>query len=546
MSGLGETLQENARLRETVAQLTAQRDAAQAQRDAAQAQRDAAAAMHEKLAAEHALTVAKLDAVTARTRDLEELLARLERKGKGPANERFVAGQVDLFDGLAVPLPPVLVPLVAEPTVESTANPEKRSKPKRGTPKRRNLAEDTSLPHRKVSVKMPVEATCVGCGGPLKVLGTSVTHRVEWVPGHFEILDIEREKCACPDCPSEGVLAADLPCALPGAMCGNALLARVLVDKFADNIALNRQSDRMAREGFRVDTTTLSSWVLRAAAFLEIVAKAVRAEVLASDVIQADDTGLPVQDGTDGALRKGRLWAVTDREQVFFVFTATKHGVHPREFLADFLGHTLLVDGGSEFNEVVEALGLDRAGCWSHLRRYFREARYDHPKEAAVALEVARRLFLLEREHAASSAADRLEARQRDAKPLVDGLFAWAASLSTVARPTSDLGRAFTYLRNQEAELRLFLEDGAVPLHNNLSELMLRGPVVGRKNWLFAGNEGGAQAAATLFTLIASCRLQDVDPEEWLTDVLGKLSAWPANRVAELTPKRWREARHTG
>ena len=153
----------------------------------------------------------------------------------------------------------------------------------------------------------------------------------------------------------------------------------------------------MKREGFEVGTNTLSGWTCGGAKVLEIVADAVRLELLAGDYLQGDDTGLPVQDGSDGMLRKGRLWAFTDQQQVFYAFTDTKEGEHPAHLLEGFAGELLLVDGGSEFNQVVREQELLRAGCWSHLRSYFFDARHHHPVEAALALGTIRDLFMIER-----------------------------------------------------------------------------------------------------------------------------------------------------
>jgi transposase len=135
------------------------------------------------------------------------------------------------------------------------------------------------------------------------------------------------------------------------------------------------------------------------------------------------------------------------------------------------------------------------------------------------------------------------EVRQRDARPLVDGLFTWVRAISTTVRPSSLLGEAVTYATNQEASLRVFLERPELPIHNNLSELQLRGPVVGRKTWLFAGSEGGARAAASFFTLVGSCMLQGIDPWAYLFDLLNRLPDHPASRIDELTPLGWRRAR---
>lgn len=299
----------------------------------------------------------------------------------------------------------------------------------------------------------------------------------------------------------------------------------------------------MDREGFEVGSHTLSAWICAAAGLLRIVADAIRADILSGEAIQGDDTGLPVQDGGDGQLRKGRLWAFTDQDQVFYAFTESKHGTFPRELLDGYAGRLLLVDGGSEFNEVVRERGLDRAGCWSHLRTYFFEALHHHPAEADLALGTLRDLFKVEREVWGQPAEAVLAERQARSRPLVDGFFDWVRALSQVSRPQSTLGDALGYALNQESRLRRFLDHGELPMHNNLSELMLRQAVVGRKNWLFARSEGGAQAAATLYTLIGSCSLQGIDPWVYLRDVLGRLLDHPANRVFELTPKYWRAAK---
>lgn len=312
--------------------------------------------------------------------------------------------------------------------------------------------------------------------------------------------------------------------------------------KFGDHLPLNRQVGRMKREGFEVATSTLSGWVAKGADLLDLLGKAIRRDVLSGDFIQGDDTGFPVQDGGNGRLRKGRLWVFTNQEHAWYGFSPTKHGIHPSNLLEGFGGHLLLLDGGSEFNRVVEELGVDRAGCWSHLRRYFYDALAHHPNEARLAVDTIRDLFMLDRVHQALSPDERHTARQVESKPLVDGFFAWVEAVSTFVRPKSTLGAAITYARNQEAFMRVFLDEPALPMHNNLSELMLRQPIVGRKNWLFAGSEGGAKAACTLFSVIASCLLQGIDPQAYLYDVFARIPDHPANRVSELTPRNWRIA----
>lgn len=534
MSGLAEILDENSRLRESLVTLEGQvRD--KDEELAAQAIEFAAQAI------ELAKRDAMLEAVKARAEELAQQLEFLKLQARGPASHRYVPDEQDMLPFPGDVTPP---PRAPKPEPEDEDEQETKKKKRKGkSPKRRNREAFGHMPSRPVICKATDDAICAGCGGLLGVIGQATSFRVDWVPGHFIIDDVVRDKCACADCPDQGVLTVSGPYALDRALCGNGLLARVLVDKFADHIPLNRQVRRMGREGFEVGSNTLAGWVKQSADLLGIVARVVRAELLDSDFLQGDDTGFPVQDGDNGALRMGRLWAFTNQEQVFYAFTPTKQGIYPAKLLKNFAGDLLLVDGGSEFNKVVADQNLERAGCWSHLRTYFFHARHHNPVEAALALATIRDLFLLERSLQGKSPDEVRAQRQVEALPLIDGFFEWVKALSTRVRPKSKLAEAVTYARNQETAMRLHLDHGELPMHNNLSELMLRQAVVGRKNWLFARSEGGAEAAATIYTLVGSCMLQGIDPHAYLVDVLGRLLDHPSNRVIELTPRGWRLAR---
>ncbi|MCB9758377.1 MAG: IS66 family transposase [Alphaproteobacteria bacterium] len=529
MTGLAQILDENRRLR---AQLDAQRAHFEAQ----------IAEKEQELSAQRAELARRdvmVDALKARADQLEQHLAWLKLKARRPASERFVPeGQGELPFPSDVEAPPRMpVPDSVEEGEPSTPARGRRAKRR---PKRRRREDFKHLPSRTVTCPADPGAACVRCGGALQVIGQAESFRIEWVPGHFIVEDVVRDKCACPKCPQEGVLTVPGPYLLDRALCGDALLARVIVDKFADHLPLHRQARRMQREGFEVHTNTLAGWIQQGADALRPLVRALRLGLLAGSFLLGDDTGLPVQDGSDGALRKGRMWAFTDQEHVFYAFTDSKAGVFPADLLAGFQGDLLLVDGGSEFNRVVRNLGLERAGCWSHLRRYFFEALAYHPAEAGLALGTVRDLFCLERELAGLTPEERRVQRQARAKPLVDGLFRWCREMSAFIRPASKLGNALTYALNQESAMRVYLDHGELPMHNNLTELMLRQPVVGRKNWLFAGSAGGAKAAADLYSLIGTCFLQGIDPHTYLVDVFKRLPTHPIRRIAELLPRAWR------
>jgi transposase len=514
MSGLAEILEANAALREereALMALLAEKDQALTKQSAV------------------------IDVVTRRVDELEQALALIHRKHTEPVSERYVPGQEALPFEPGDVAPP---PRRPEPEDHEAPPPAKR----RGKPKRRSRDSFEHLKKRTIRCKAADDA-CRNCGGALTVIGQAESFRVDWVPGHFVLDEVVRDKCACPSCPSEGILTVPAPYALDRALCANGLLARILVDKFADHLPLNRQAKRMGREGFVVGSNTLASWVKAGGSLLGRIAMQVRTELLEGAFLQGDDTGMPVQDAGNGTLRKGRLWAFTDQQQVFYAFTDTKAGTAPVALLDGFAGELLLVDGGSEFNEVVRQQELSRAGCWSHLRKRFFEARHAHPREAKLALGTIRDLFLIERDLWGRPTDEVRVERQRHAKPLVDGFYAWATATSISARPESLLGKALSYALNQRATMEQHLEHGEFPMHNNLSELMLRQAVVGRKNWLFARSEGGAEVAATVYTLVGSCQLQGVDPYAYLVDVLGRIQDHPTTRLSELTPLGWRRAR---
>lgn len=527
MAGLGEILEENARLREREAALVA---------------------LAAQQAAQITLLTQQVEALTLSNERFAKHFEFLEKRREMAATERFVASEAQggLFDGREVAAPPRDPELEKERESKSgTEKPDKRKTPTH-TPKGRRDLSKLELP-RQVVVAPVNPSACERCGGDRQLIEPRVSHRVGWVPGQFTIVEVHQQRCQCPQCPKPEVWTAPEPALLPGAMCDDSMLARVIVDKIGDHIPLNRQADRMTREGFPINENVLSGWVRQAALPIRLLVDALRREVAAAGTLLSDDSGLPVQDGTDGKLSKGRLWVFSDRMQAFFAFSRTKEGEHPTAILQEIgvRGVRLVVDGGSEYNDVVAELGLTRGGCWSHLRRYFFNAAVQHV-EANDGLHVITDLFMIEREVADRSDADRLAARRERSAPLVDGFYAWVKALSLKVRPGSKLGEAVGYAISQETRMRLFLAHGDVPIHNNLSELLLRQPIVGRKNWLFSGSEGGARAAADWFSLIASCRLQKIAPWTYLYDVFGRLLDYPSQRVHELTPLNWRLAVERG
>lgn len=531
MPGLGQVLDENKRVREVIrakdAILTEQSELLQRQLEQQRALVQQVATLTDQVEA---------------LRNSNELFAKhfefLDKRRQLAAAERFVGAQLQptLFEGPAPPRDPEVEKADA---ARPTERRDRRKTPTHQRKGRRNLAE-LDLPRKVVFV--PIEEGDVPDDPDLVRVEDRVTYRVGWVHGHYAVLEIRQEQPARASEPEPFVWTAPEPFLLPGAMCDDGILVRTLVDKFADHLPLNRQAARMTREGLPIGTNVLAGWVVNAYSRVRSLVLALRMQIAGSSLILGDDSGFPVQDGSDGALANGRLWVFTDQKQAFFAFSRTKEGEHPAALFEglDIRGR-LVVDGGSEFNQVEKERDLARGGCWSHLRRYFFNASIQHDV-AKHGLAVIHDLFMVERDLVDLAPRARLAVRAVRSAPLVDAFFAWVKGLVPKVRPGSKLGDAVTYAINQEPRMRLFLSHGDVPLHNNLSELLLRQPIVGRKNWLFAGSEGGAEAAAGWFSLIASCRLQGIDPAVYLYDVFQRLPDHPGKWLHELTPLNWRLA----
>lgn len=389
-------------------------------------------------------------------------------------------------------------------------------------------------------------ATCRTCQKPLTLLGADSRKRVEFRPGHFYVLETVVQTGICLEHPHDSLFTPAGPdFIVPGGVLGNELICTVVVDKHADGLPLYRQSRRFARKGVNLPDSTLSRNVIVTAALAQHLVEAMRDELLASPWLQGDATGYPIIVGNLGQTHPGQLWVYSNGESAVFQCSMTKHGDIPREFLAGYQG-AWLADGASNYNAVAEMPGVERAGCWSHGRRYVFEARDEHIA-AYEALGLIRDLFMTERLAMTLTIPGRLAHRTAQAAPIVHRLEAWVERWrvhdDVVRRPKSAFARAVGYLHRQWAALVLFLTHPEIEIHNNRSELLLRGPVVGRKAWLFAGSPEGADASAIWFSLVTSCMLQGEDPMVYLREVMPTLGKKTKSEIRELTPAKWAAAR---
>jgi len=323
----------------------------------------------------------------------------------------------------------------------------------------------------------------------------------------------------------------------------------VLVSKYKDHLPLNRLSGIFARDGVQLRTSTLSDWVGAGADMLQPLAREIECRVLKAHVLQSDDTKLRVLDRSHpNGIKRGHMWVyLGDNTWAAFVYTPDWKQEWPLSFLEGREGW-VLVDGYKGYDKLFTLPGSRalEVGCWSHARRYFVEAFEAKDLRAARPLELIGQLFDVEAQASKEGVdeSERLRRRQQRSQPLLKELWKWVEATHAAENPKSPLAAACRYAINQWAPLGRFLEDGRLPLHNNASELRLREVAVGRKNYLFAGSDTGAERAACVYTLMATCMLSGVNPWAYLADVLEKLACgWPQRRIEELLPPMWKASR---
>src|SRR5215213_4342107 len=375
---------------------------------------------------------------------------------------------------------------------------------------------------------------------------------MEWldvIPAQYRVKVIRRPRYGCRTC-EEAVVQAPAPeRPITGGMATEALLAHVLVAKYADFLPLYRQAQIFGRQGIELDRSTLCDWVGRACWWLEPLWHLLRRHVMSSTRIFADDTPLPVLDPGRGRTKTGRLWgyAVDDRPwngsmppAVVYLYAEDRRGEHPAAHLAEFQG-VLQVDGYGGFKSLLEnrpAGEIRLAFCWAHCRRRFYEIHQATGSPLAEeALRRIRELYAIEAEIRGRPAEERRATRQERSKPLVDALHSWLTAQLGRVSGKSALAEAIRYALRHWTGLVLFLEDGRLELDTNTVERAIRPVALGRKNHLFAGSDGGARWWAIVASLVATAKLNNVEPFAYLKDVLECMSnGHPMSQLDKLLP----------
>jgi len=467
---------------------------------------------------------------------LQLLIAKLRRMQFGRRSEKL-QGQIEQLE---LQLDELATARAEQPAASPTPEATAPAAPGR-KPGRRPLPGH--LPREKRTI-LPKETACPDCGGALKPLGEDVSEILEYVPAHFLVIQQVRPKLACTHC--DKIVQAEAPSRpIARGLAGPGLLAHVLVSKYCDHLPLYRQEEIYARVGVELERTTLADWVGGASQLLQPLVEALRRHVMGAAKLHADDTPVPVLAPGLGRTKTGRLWTYVRDDRpagdatppaVWFAYSPDRKGEHPQGHLRHFAG-TLQADGYAGFDAVYETGRIREAACWAHVRRKFYDLQVAHKSPIAQeALERIAALYAIEREIRGRPPDERREIRQSRARPLLESLHEWLGSCLTKLSQKSDTTAAVKYALGRWEALTRYAEDGALEIDNNAAERALRAVALGRKNYLFAGSDRGGERAATLYSLIGSAKLNGVDPEKYLREVLSRIAEHPINRIEDLLP----------
>jgi len=496
-------------------------------------------AQHTQLVAQHEQLLTKDEQLASRDVEIERLkllIAKLRRMQFGHKSEKLDR-QIEQLELRLDELEAERTERTALPQAPASELPVKVA----AQPARRPLP--AHLP-RETNTTLPQQETCPDCGGQLKPLGEDVSETLEYVPEHFKVIRQVRPKLACVGCDKiVQAQAASRPIAR--GMAGPGLLAHVLVSKYCDHLPLYRQSEIYARQGVELDRSTLADWVGQTSGLLEPLVEALRRHVMSAEKLHADDTPVPVLAPGNGKTKTGRLWTYVrdgrpagDRSPpaVWFAYTPDRKGEHPQSHLREFRG-VLQADGYAGYDAVYKDGRVQEAACLAHVRRQFFDLHQAHQSPVAKeALERIAALYAIEGEIRGRSADERRQVRQERSRPLLNSLQQWLEETLHKLSRKSDTARAVRYALGRWDALLRFCNDGRVEIDNNAAERSLRAVVLGRKNYLFAGSDRGGERAAALYSLIGTARLNGLDPENYLRNVLSRIADHPINRVEELLP----------
>jgi transposase len=458
--------------------------------------------------------LAHVEALSAQSHEIERLrliIEKLKRMMFGAKSEK-VSIQLEQLELRLEELETAQA--AAEASVEATAT-EAKSKSR---PSRKPLP--AHLP-REVVTHLPEQDCCPDCGEALRNFGEDVAEMLEYIPANFKVIRHVRPKFACTGC-ERIVQAPAPPRTIERGLAGSGLLAHVLVAKYADHCPLYRQAEIYAREGVDLDRSTMAGWVGASSELLAPLVEALRQHVLSASKIHADDTPVPVLAPGNGKTRTGRLWTYVRDERpagentppaVWFAYTPDRKGQHPRQHLKNFKG-ALQADAYAGFHHLYGGGDIYEVACWAHSRRKFHDIHAIHA--SPITTEAIARIGAL--------------------YGIEEDLRSWLEKSLRSLSTKSETAGAIRYALSHWRALTRYVDDGLLEIDNSAAERALRAVALGRKNYLFCGSNSGGQRAAAIYSLVGSAKLNGLDPERYLRQVLTRIAEHPVNRIDELLP----------
>lgn len=510
-----------------------------------------------RLMAEQTKMAARERAYEALITGLKTRIARLKRQRFGASSEKIERE----IEQLELALEDLEVEIASCAPAEAPAVDDLQSNPEavRKVPPRRGKVKLSPETVRERIVLDPGES-CPECGGRLRLVGEDVSEILDFISAKLKAVETVRLKKSCRRC--ERMVQPPAPTRpVPRGMAGPGLLAHILVSKYDDHLPLYRQGEILARHGAEIPRSTLTDWCGQAVAALRPLIAELKAQVLNSSRLHADDTPIRVlspkgriKEPDRKAVREGRIWVYVrddrphkgnDPPGAAYYFSADRKGAHPRDHLANFKG-ILQADAYAGFRKLYEPdeksgeIRVREAACWAHLRRDFHDVwKATGSALAKEALERIGALYDIERRIAGQPTENRLAVRQEHSAPKVEALRAWLETELPRLPGKGELAKAMRYGLKRWQAFTLFLEDGTVAIDNNAAERAIRPIALGRKNYLFAGSNAGGETLADALSIIETAKLNGVNPEAYLADVLARINDHKINRLDELLPWNW-------
>jgi len=386
---------------------------------------------------------------------------------------------------------------------------------------------------------------CTCCNTDKTFIGNDETTELEYKPAVFYAKKYVRPKYVCKKCPDTGVTTAPLPARpIERGVAGISLIVWIIISKYLDGLPLYRIEKIFKRYGIHINRSSMVGWIEQVCRYLQNIYDAMCEDLLKSHCIQADETPLKVLDGeTQGKSHLGYLFPyVGDGMLAVFDYRPGRGQVGPNEMLKDFEGKYLMTDGYAGYLSLVDRKKLVHLVCWVHARRGFYEAKDTEPEFAEKILKLIGQLYQVEQraQDEKMEPVQRYDLRQKESAPVIEAIHRLIQNPGKTILPKSPMGQAITFALNHWEKLNNFLLDGRLPIDNNLVERLIRTVAIARKNFLFCGSHEGARRAAIIYSLIATCKLNGIEPFEYLSDVLVRIADYPANKIRDLTPAAWK------